>query len=235
MYGRGFYPLPGILRNGAHKIYQGQKGAGHIEQLIRGLLNHIKGLWLPYLFFFLAFMAGLFGGYLAPSSMDAAIYQELSMYYQTILQGLPTADFNLVGEFKNAFLFNGGLLFLLWLSGLTALGFVFVFPILFYKGFTLGFSISFVLSQRIAEGMVILLLTILPQTLLLIPLLFLGAMQAAGFSLQLIRRKDSQTGFGRQFMVYSSRFALLLAGVVFCSIVQGLLAPYLLELFFAVL
>ncbi len=170
-----------------------------------------------------------------PSSLDSGVLKELNSYYYSILRGLPGADLNYGEEFLKALLFNGGLLLLVWFFGLTVLGFILVFPVIFYKGFALGFCISFILGQRAVEGIIILLFTVLPQSLIVTPILILGAVQAMGFSFQLIKKQEAPKSFGGQFMLYMYRFFLLALAMVFAAILQGFMAPHLLKAFFALL
>ena len=120
----------------------------HIKN--RGLsalfMQHFRRLWPVYLFFLGAFLAGLAAGYLAPSAMPSEDFASLSTYYNAVLNDLPHAEISTGEEIAAAFSFNGGLLLVLLLGGLSILA-VFIAPcVLFYKGFSLGFCISFLLN-----------------------------------------------------------------------------------------
>ena len=208
----------------------------HIKN--RGLaalfMQHFRRFWPVYLFFFGAFLAGLAAGYLAPSSMPSEDFASLSTYYNAVLNGLPHAEISPGEEIAAAFSFNGGLLLALLLGGLSVLA-VFVSPcVLFYKGFSLGFCISFLLSQRAAEGLIIILLTVLPQTIFLLPLLLVASVQSLSFSSALFRRSgETLPPFGNRLAAYLYRYLLLALGVFLCAVLQGALAPTLLQLLFA--
>ncbi|MEG1501385.1 MAG: stage II sporulation protein M, partial [Clostridiales bacterium] len=137
--------------------------------------------WLAYLIFFLIFAIGLFCGYLAPSFLDSSQIGDLHNYLDQSLKALPNADLQIAKESKNAFFFNGGILFFLFLSGMTVFGLFLLVPALFYKGFTMGFSIGLMFGHKVAEGMVITVLTILPQALLIVPLIMAGALYSSLF------------------------------------------------------
>jgi len=189
-----------------------------------------------YILFFLVFLFGLFWGFGAPDSMDPAKAGELNTFVQKLVEALPQSQIDNALEMKNAFIFNAFLMLCLWFCGITVIGIPLTLPIIFYKGFSLGFSIGFLIGGQALEGFVIVLLTVIPQNIILVPLFFIGSMFAVSFSSYLIRRpREGGGGLAGVFAKYCGRFVLLFLGVGFCALLQGYLAPALLKLFFIML
>jgi len=206
------------------------------KRMSEAINEHIRhSLWV-YILFLLVFLFGLFWGYGAPHSMDPSKAGELNTFVQKLVEGLPQSQIDSTLEMKNAFLFNGFLMLCLWFCGITVIGIPLTLPIIFYKGFSLGFSIGFLIGGQALKGFVIVLLTIIPQNIILVPLFFIGSMMAISFSLYLIRRpREGSGGIAKGFAKYCGRFALLFLGIGFCALLQGYLAPALLKLFFVLL
>lgn len=206
------------------------------KRLSEAISEHIRrSLWL-YILFFLVFLCGLFWGYGAPEAMDPTKAGELNTFVQKLVEALPQSQIDNALEMRNAFLFNAFLMLCLWFCGITVIGIPLTLPVIFYKGFSLGFSIGFLITGEALKGFVIVLLTIIPQNIILVPLFFIGSMLAISFSLYLIKRpREGGGGLAGVFAKYCGRFALLFLGVGFCALLQGYLAPALLKLFFILL
>lgn len=69
-----------------------------------------------------------------------------------------------------------------FLCGMMLVGFAFLFLVLFYKGYTVGFAVGFVCSVYGFKGLLICLLCILPQALITTAALFLAGKKAFDFS-----------------------------------------------------
>lgn len=202
-----------------------------VLKLINLTFLHVKHHLAAYIFLFVVFIAGFITGITAIFSLGSSEALEINTFLSNLLKGLPDANINNALEIKNALMFNGGLLFLIWFSGLSVIGVPLILPIIFYKGYTLGFSIAFILSYQLAPGLLIVVFSILPQTMIFLPLMLIGGMQAALFSLNLIRGFRGVLGeFIKSIGNYSLRFSVLFSGVIISALFQGYFSPLILKL-----
>ncbi|SHG75519.1 stage II sporulation protein M [Desulforamulus hydrothermalis Lam5 = DSM 18033] len=89
---------------------------------------------------------------------------------------------------KNAIANNLFLVGLFYLLGLTVIGMPAVLVLLSARGFSLGFTIGFLTRDKVGEGMVIALASVMPQNVLFIPAIYLAGVAALSFSWLLIKR-----------------------------------------------
>lgn len=179
-----------------------------------------------------ALFLGLAVGLAAPQRMDAETLAHTRAAIGSYIQALPEADISPHAECGRALLLNGALIVFIGLSGLSLLGLPLSAAILFAKGLSLGYAMSFLLDYQDISGFVVIFLSLLPPNLLLIPLFVLSASLAATFSLSLFR---TQAELGQRLRIYGLRFTAVLALTALAAFVQGYICPLLLTLFFVVI
>ena len=201
------------------------------QELFKTLTDYLKKNAVVCLILLAVFAAGVIAGWIVPSKISPEDYGEMTQYLSGILQELPQAEIDKQLETKMAFYFNGLLLLLIWFFGLTVIGSPLVLAVLFYKGATLGMTIGFLLGMDDPQGLVTVLLAVMPQNLFFVPLFLAASLLAATFSLRLLR-KEYAGNFGREFLRYTFYFLILLLGVGFCSYIQGHAVPWLFKSLF---
>lgn len=121
------------------------------------------------------------------------------------------------------------LLLLIFIAGLSAVGFPAAYAVLLYKGAALGFAAGIVIDSFAFKGAASLCLTMLPQNILIIPVFILAAASAQCYgieSLRVMRKGQRQTKSalrrsGRRYFFTN----LIFAGIIMvgCAI-EALLA-----------
>jgi stage II sporulation protein M len=200
-----------------------------------GLFGHIREALPAYILLAAVLLGGIIIGVVAPTALPQAQVGEVQNFAATLINQVPTANINGWQEAFNCLLFNGGMLLLIWVFGVSVVGGFLSVPVLFYKGFTLGFSISILLSQSLSKGFVLVLLTILPQNLLLIPIFIFSVYQAVIFSRDRLWRQQNSELFITVLGKYSQSFLLVAIILLLASLVQGWVAPLFLQMFLAVI
>lgn len=186
-----------------------------------------SGTMLALMIFVLFF--GFFVGFAAPTTMDEEAAQRTRLYIGNYIQALPEAGISPGAEAWQAFLLNGAMMLGLGLMGLHLFGLPICIAVLFLRGLSIGYAMSFLLDYQGSSGFVVIALSMIPPNLILLPLLAIGGVVAGNFSLALARRQGiSSFALG----VYGLRFLFLLVGVGIGSLVQGYIGPLLLRLFF---
>ncbi len=127
---------------------------------------------------------------------------------------------------------NFGLFLIILLSGITIIGFPAAPFALIYKGAALGFSAALLMDTMGARGVLLVLLTLLPANLFLIPALCCASAASLRLSFDLLSSgplhiKKSLTGKASSFMTFQGLTAILL--LVGC-LVEALISPLLQQL-----
>ncbi len=129
---------------------------------------------------------------------------------------------------KSAFV-NFGLFLIILLAGVTIIGFPAAFLALLYKGAALGFSSALLMDTLHAKGVLLVLLTLLPPNLILIPGLCGGAMASTRLALELISegpleiKKNLVKRAGPFLSIQGVMAALVLTGCLIESFISPLL------------
>lgn len=122
------------------------------------------------------------------------------------------------------------LLLLIFLSGLSAIGFPAAYVVLLYKGAALGFAAGILIENFAFQGALSLALTMFPQNIILIPAFIVATTAAQQYGLEAVsvlrrgkrqKMKSNLRGNGRRYLITNA----VLAGVIVlgCTI-EGLLA-----------
>ncbi|MCL2817853.1 MAG: stage II sporulation protein M, partial [Clostridiales bacterium] len=172
------------------------------QDFSKTLTDHFKKNVVGYLILLLVFASGMIAGWVAPSKISPEDYGEMTEYLSGLIQDLPHVEIDKQLETKRAFYVNGLLLLLIWFFGVTVIGSPLVLAALFYKGMTLGMAVGFLLRMENPQGLVMVLLTVMPQNLFFVPLFLVASMLAVNFSLRLLR-KEYAGNFGKQFLRYT--------------------------------
>jgi len=177
-------------------------------------------------------LLGLTLGLAAPRNVDAQTLERTRFAIGSYIQALPEAGISPAAECARALLLNGAFIAAIGLSGLSLTGLPLSAAILFLKGLSLGYAFSFLLDYHGPYGFVVIVLSLLPPNLLLLPLFVLAAAAATAFSLSLFRAKPV---LARALSLYGLRFAALLTLTAVAAFIQGYICPLLLRLFFVII
>ncbi|MCL5046767.1 MAG: stage II sporulation protein M [Actinobacteria bacterium] len=199
-----------------------------------GLVNYFRqrmGLALSVL---LVLAAGVVAGALAAGSLGGDVKQELVDVLQLFFRGLSReggspspVSLLRVSALKN--LRDAGLL---WILGVTVVGFPGVLGVIFIRGFALGFTVGFLVDQTGFKGIILALFSIFPQNILAIPALTVIAVAALSFSLTLFRNRFGRhhTGFYQELAAYSLLVATMAGILLGSSLIEAFIAPVFLRL-----
>ena len=199
-----------------------------------GLMNYFReriGLALAVL---LALAAGVVFGALAAGSLGGDVKQELTDVFQLFFRGLGRegASPSPVSLLRISILKNLRDAGLLWLLGVTVVGFPGVLGVIFIRGFALGFTVGFLVDQTGFKGIILALFSIFPQNILAIPALTVIAVAALSFSLTLFRNRFGRhrMGFYQELAAYSLLVAVMAGVLLGSSLIEAFIAPVFLRL-----
>lgn len=179
-------------------------------------------------FFILGISIGVFTELMMNSTEKESMISYLEHYFQlTNLSDLAFSDI-----FLNSAGNNLGLLFIMLLSGLTAIGFPVALAALAYKGMALGFSAALLIDSMSFKGIALVCTSMIPQNLILIPaLLFAGA---AALNVAFHTISNRKFGIKKSLAENSGSYVflnmILMAAILVGCFVESFIAPLLTQL-----
>ncbi len=132
----------------------------------------------------------------------------------------------------NSFLNQAKSIIAVWFLGLTIIGMPIILGVVFLKGFSLGFTISFLVKEKAVSGVMISILSILPQNLVFIPLLIIWSVVGINFTIYIAKgRSMGGMPLSKGFISYTVLLLVSLVIVLIGSLMEAYLSPWFLSLF----
>lgn len=188
----------------------------------------LRQSWPLYLVVIVIFSLGVLLGSLGVNTLREDQTAELQRYMQSFLAG--AAELNVDGTrvFKEALYDNALTAVIMYILGLTVICLPVMLAFIFLRGFILGFTVGFLTMDRELQGLLVILVSMLPQNLFFIPAMIIGGTASLSFSLLLIRRFfNSQTRVWPAFVAYTLVMTGVLAVFTLAGLVEGYVTPQL--------
>ncbi len=202
------------------------------------LIEHIRDQFLVYLLVIAVFTIGVGLGALSVRLLPEAQINELNHYFIDFVHFLAKQEpVSHMRIFQNSMLQNGKFLFAIWVCGNFFFGFAVVLMLLFYRGFTIGFTVGFLAEQNAMRGVMFALSAVMPQNLVYIPVSLLVGVAAITLSVLHMRRRFG----GKQFPAgaYLIQFTLLVLTSAACmalgAVIEALITPVFMRMMVSVL
>lgn len=196
------------------------------------LQNYMKENLSLYIFTTVLFIMGVIFGAIITHSLSLNQKQELIAYISGFLSDIGNGDWsNSTIIFRQELFSNLKYLVAIWFLGLSIIGMPIIFLIIFMKGFLIGFTISFLISQLKWQGFMFSLVSVVPQNLIIVPVLIIAGVSGTLFSLSLMKGRDKlKTANGQQtFLSYSLLILILGIVLVIATGFETYVSPYLMK------
>lgn len=190
--------------------------------------------WLQYHFqensrFYLVgsafFIVGIALGAAVLRFLSAEQLSELAGYLDLSLSGLTGTPIDQTVIIQRALGQNLYFLLLIAFLGLTVIGVPLVLGLIGLRGFMLGFTVGFLITEKAGAGILLAAVGVLPQNLFYVPAFIITGSQAVLFSLRLV--KGRQGLFGRSLWGYLFGYIIAVAGMLVLVGIGGLVESYL--------
>ncbi|MGI6642729.1 MAG: stage II sporulation protein M [Bacillota bacterium] len=189
-----------------------------------------SALFSPLVFCVLLFVVGTVMGGMGLRVLSVDEKAELVSYLEVFLQGIHTPGLEPNVIFRLSLLHNLKTAALVWGFGLAVIGVPLTCLMLLLKGFVIGFSSSFVISEVTKDGALLFLSGILPHTLISAPATVALATLSISFSLALFRERPWNRGtLWSKTAGYTLRCLVLAGAMALASFVEGYITPHLLN------
>jgi len=201
-------------------------------KLTQRLKRHVRENKWQYLLIVVIFLAGIVVGDFKAGGLANGVKEHLLGLIDDYLKGGTAAGAAKPVILWNSFLNQAKSIIAIWFLGLTIIGMPLILAIVFLKGFSLGFTVCFLVSERAASGVLISILSILPQNLIYIPLLIVWSVVGINFSIYITRsRAGGGVPLSRGFIGYTLLLLISLVIVLVGALIEAYLSPLFLGLF----
>ncbi|HHW62175.1 MAG TPA: stage II sporulation protein M [Syntrophomonadaceae bacterium] len=193
--------------------------------------KHINEHRWHYVVITVVFVAGVLWGNYKVDGLNTQVKSHLDgLIDQYLLAG---GKSKLTGQalVLQSFLNQAKSLCFIWFLGLTVIGIPLILGVILWKGFSLGFTIGFLIQERGSTGVVITLLSILPQNLVYIPIFFMWGVIGIKFSLFIVQeKKETAVSLGTGVISYTVLLLLFLLLALCGALVEAYISPLFLSL-----
>ncbi|HHV17064.1 MAG TPA: stage II sporulation protein M [Gelria sp.] len=192
--------------------------------------QHISENRPQYIIVLLIFLIGLVMGNYQVPGLDGGVKSQLSGMVDDYLRGGLEGSLSGREILGSAFLKQAQVTVLLWFLGLTVIGFPLILGLVWFRGFSLGFTVSFLLHDRAGAGVLITVMSILPQNIIYIPVFLAWSVMAINFSIYVLKGRNSGVPLGRAVMGYTVLMLIYLLIFLAGAFVEAYLSPWFLSL-----
>ncbi len=199
------------------------------EKIRKICVASLRANWLLCLFVLLFFALGGICGVLAVDYLKPDQVKEISNYLNAFIEYAASMELN-ASNLKSNIVSNLLIILVLYLAGLTVLGIPAVMAVVFARGFTFGFAVGFLLKHQAWQGLVLSLVSIMPQNVLYLPALLIAAVSSLSFSILLVKRYfDSKIAVLPGFIGYNLLFLMMTLITIAGGLVEIYLTPLLVQ------
>ena len=141
--------------------------------------------------------------------------------------------FNFAGTLKNSLISNLLFSFIIWVIGISVVGVLIVIFIIFYKSFTLGFTISSIIYTYSIKGSLLALIYVFPHMVMNLLIILYLSSYSIKLSIILIKSilKKDNLNFKAFINNYSKVFLISMLFLIVTSLYESFIAPIILRYF----
>lgn len=202
-----------------------------MQKLGQRVKEHIAERIGSYFFVLVLFTVGVGFGAVAVRALSFSQKQDLLSFLQQAFSmgvGLSVSGNSFIGTL----LANLQLLWLVWLMGLVVFGLPIIVLLVFFRGFILGFSVAFLLSEMAWKGALFAFCSVIPHNLISVPAALAGAAMCIHHVISTFRStqgKRRQT-YWQRVLALSSATVICSALVFLASLIETFVTPALVQL-----
>ena len=197
--------------------------------LISNINKHIQENHWLYIISILCVFTGIILGTYSVKYMGELERNDLVNYLINFIDPTNTSGISYKLIFFQSIKNNLPVIIFIWFLGLTIVGLPIIIIIDLLKGFTVGFTFSFMLSGLGKSGIGIAILGVLPQNLIYIPCIVFASVLSMEFSIMLLRNKFNKqwtSSISGRIIYYSVIFLVIIVCLFIGIIIESYIAPH---------
>lgn len=191
-----------------------------------------RNFWL-YVISLLCFCTGIVLGIYTFKYMGVTEKSDMINYITSFSSSVKTTEIDNKKIFIETLKNNLPIVIALWVFGLTIVGIPLILVLDVIKGFTMGFSITFIINCMGIKGVWISLLGVMPQNIVYIPCIIIASVLGMELSMNKLKEKVSKN---KTYFVYPKNisytvtFFIIFLIMVFGFICEAYLSPNALKM-----
>lgn len=201
---------------------------GFNELMSRNIRENAGVYFIVFLFFAIGIAAGAF----TVKALDDSQKQELVLFLNRFFQVLDGEQVKGTTIFFQSLKNNFQTVLFIWLLSVTIIGLPFTLLITGFRGFIIGFTISFLIKGLGWKGLLFTSAAVLPQNIIYIPCLIAISAISLSYSLQAIRRKFRKNSFNQpkgNLMSYTVTVSVIFGVMLAGSLIEAYISPLLIR------
>jgi len=200
--------------------------------LISNINKHIQENFWLYIISILCVFTGIILGIYSVKYMGKIEQNDLVNYMMNFIDPSNKNGISYKLIFFQSLKNNLPVIIFLWFLGLTIVGIPIIIIIDLLKGFTVGFTFSFMISGLGKSGIGIAILGVLPQNLIYIPCIVFSSVVSMEFSIMLLKDKFNKqwtSSISSRIIYYSLIFIVIIGFLLIGIIIESYVAPYFIK------
>lgn len=156
---------------------------------------------------------------------------EIYNYVSSLKENIKSSDsINRTAILMKSLKHNIGFIILVWFLGCTLLGNFLIYVAIFYKGFSLGYTISAIIaSLGIKNGTIFVIASLLLQNLIFLPMIFI--LSVSGINLYQNIKKNKFGNLKREFLKHMIILGFSIVVSIICSFIEVYISTNILIFF----
>lgn len=204
-----------------------------MDEIGRDLKEYLRENMGTYILITALFTGGVLAGALALRGLGAEQQLLLNRYFGSFIENLGgSGSIDQAALFRQALILNCQFLLLTWLLGIFLCGFPLIAALVGLRGFSLGFTVGFLVQRAALRGVLFAAGSLLPHNLILVPALIAGSV--TGFSFSWLRLRcylEKRTCSLREHLgPYSMMFFLVGLLTAAAVLVEAFISPVFLKM-----
>ncbi|HHU63195.1 MAG TPA: stage II sporulation protein M [Clostridiales bacterium] len=202
------------------------------------IINHVRSNLLLYIIVLFSFLVGIATGAFTVSSLSDLEKEELIGFLDNFFSILGNQDINASMVFKQSLINNIQTLALIWILGITIIGIPIIMFIIGVRGFVIGFTVGFLINEFGIKGLFFVLTGILPQNLIMIPVLMAIGVIGINYSILMVKNRGKAKQpqrRGSPFMLYTANLWLLFIPLLIATFIEAFVTPVFMKILLDIL
>lgn len=194
-------------------------------------IKHFKNNIFTYLALTIVIMIGISSGVITIKIMSEAQRIELSNFLSDFFKVLDEQKIQNTVLLKSSILNNFKTGVIIWAMGIIVIGMPITFTLILFRGFTIGFSIGFIINNFGFKGFLLSFLALTPQNIFIIPGLIIISSLSTSYSINFIknRKKIKKESILKEIISFSFFSSLTLLCFVIGGLIEAYITPYLIK------
>lgn len=198
------------------------------ESFARNIRDNIGVYFVVTLFFTIGIAAGAF----TVKALDYTQKQDLVSYLNRFFQILTSQNVDKGTIFFQSIKMNFETILFIWILSITVIGVPITLIITAFRGFIIGFTISFLIDGLGWKGIFFTLIAVIPQNIIYIPCLLIVSAISVSFSITVVRRKLKKNLIGASkinIASYTASVVIIFIIMSLGSLFEAYASPVLLK------